>query len=195
VTENSHAGRVAVITGAAGGIGRAVADELAKRGARLALLDSNPDVLAMIREPAFASCVATGHCTDAADPDSVSRAIDEVLVAHQRADILVNCAGIVVRRDNRKIPAAEMTVEEWQRGIDVNLTGVFLCTRAVLPSMKAANWGRIITLSSQGGRTGGIFSSVGVRWAVLRCAGDDQREASNGREPSFPGEISNHVRI
>ncbi len=160
MTEHSHVGRVAVITGGAGGIGRAVAAELARRGARIALLDSDPGVLAISRDPAFASRAATGHWTNVADPDSVSRAIDEVLAAHHGADILVNCAGIVVRRDGRKIPAAGMTVAEWQRGIDVNLTGVFLCARAVLPAMKAANWGRIITLSSQGGRTGGSFSSV-----------------------------------
>jgi 3-oxoacyl-[acyl-carrier protein] reductase len=160
MTEHSHAGRVAVITGGAGGIGRAVAAELARRGARIALLDSNPDVLSVTHELTLASGEATGHCANVADPDSVSRAIEEVLAAHHSADILVNCAGIVVRRDNRKIPAAEMTIAEWQRGIDVNLTGVFLCARAVLPAMKAANWGRIITLSSQGGRTGGVFSSV-----------------------------------
>jgi 3-oxoacyl-[acyl-carrier protein] reductase len=160
VTEHSHTGRVAVITGGAGGIGRAVAAELARRGARIALLDSDPDVLAITHEATFASGTATGHCTNVADPDSVSRAIDEVLAAHHGADILVNCAGIVVRRNGKKIPAAEMTVAEWQRGIDVNLTGVFLCARAVLPAMKAARWGRIITLSSQGGRTGGAFSSV-----------------------------------
>ncbi len=156
----SHHGHVAVITGGAGGIGRAIAAELARRGAHVALLDTDPGVVELADAGGFGSGLATGHQADVSDPRSVASAIRAVLDQHGHADILVNCAGVVVRRGGRKIAAADLTLEEWQRGIDVNLTGVFLCSRAVLPSMISGGWGRIITLSSQGGRTGGAFSSV-----------------------------------
>jgi 3-oxoacyl-[acyl-carrier protein] reductase len=152
--------RVAAITGGAGAIGQAVARAIATTGVSVALLDANPTVGDLAAQFGIEGHRVTGHVTDVADPASVAAAFAEVCDTHGGVHILVNCAGIVLRRDGAKVPAADMTFDEWRKTIDVNLTGVFLCVRAALPSMREARWGRIITISSQGGRTGGVFSSV-----------------------------------
>ena len=72
----------------------------------------------------------------------------------------MNCAGIVLRTDGNKLGIRDIEPEAWRRSLDVNLTSVFLCARAVIPIMETRAWGRIVTISSQGGRTGGAFSSV-----------------------------------
>lgn len=160
MSERRHEGRVAAITGGSGGIGRAIAGELCRHGARIALLDVDPGVVEVARTFDTDDDAVTGHRIDVADPDSVDCAFAGVRSAHGALHILVNCAGIVLRREGRKVSAIEMTPQEWQRTIDVNLTGVFLCSRAAVPMMREAGWGRIVSLSSQGGRTGGVFSSV-----------------------------------
>jgi len=76
-----------------------------------------------------------------------------VLAAFGGVDILVNNAGISPKHDGRKAPVARMGTEEWQRVLDVNLTGAFLCARACLPGMMERRWGRIVHIASQAGRT------------------------------------------
>src|ERR1700747_3928041 len=128
------AGRVAVVTGAWRGLGRAAAARLPERGAAEALAKE-------IGERAFA--VAGDVAADGA-PDEIAR---RALERFGRIDILVNNAALPL---STRFP--DLTADEWRRAIEVNLTAPFLMTKAVLPAMRAQNYGRIINISSSGGR-------------------------------------------
>lgn len=139
--------RVAVVTGAAQGIGRAVAERLAQTGHRLALLDvKGLDAVA----DALPGSLAL-RC-DVADPASVEDCVGRIAAEWSHVDVLVNNAGISPSHGGRSLPVEETDIDEWHRVIAVNLTGTFLMCRAVLPVMKPRGWGRIVNFSSQGGR-------------------------------------------
>ena len=129
-------GMVAVVTGGAAGIGAATVRLLEQAGARAISLD-----------------IATG--VDVTDEKAVARALGDVEKQHGGIDILVNNAG----RANRK-PATELTREEWQAVIDLNLTAVFLCSRTVQPYLKRRGGGSIVNLASIMGLSGGIFPNA-----------------------------------
>jgi 3-oxoacyl-[acyl-carrier protein] reductase len=137
--------KVALVTGASRGIGRAIALELAQHGMRVVVnYASSPEaaeaVVAVIRE---AGGQAWSHQADVADEDQVEAMVKAVLEREGRLDVLVNNAGIT--RDGLLM---RMKTSDWQRVIDLNLTGVFLCTRAVSRSMLKARSGRIINITS-----------------------------------------------
>lgn len=157
MSEEALAGKVAVITGGQGDIGGAVAAELASRGADIALLDL---AASGAGDQGELPASTTRHRADVTRLKEMEAAAAAIVDAHGGIDILVNSAGIVVRRDGARIPAAEMSAQEWRLGIEVNLTGVFNAIRAMLPHMLGRGWGRIVSVSSQGGRTGGRFSSL-----------------------------------
>ena len=140
-------GKVALITGGAGAIGLATARRASEEGARIAIADVSQDrieaALADLRER---GATATGHAVDVTSEASVDALVTAVLAAHGRIDILFTSAGVLVSGS-----ATETSVEEWQRTIAVNLTGSFLCARAVLPSMVAAGSGAIVLMSSTSG--------------------------------------------
>ena len=138
-------GRVAVVTGAGRGIGRAVADALAARGACTAYLDLNEP------HPALdgGECSMFVHC-DVTDEASVDAAFTTVEETWGTISILVNNAGIFWIR-----PLAETTLDAWNQMMAVNTTGAFLCARRVLPGMRAQRYGRLIALGSSAGKTGG----------------------------------------
>lgn len=139
--------KVAVITGAAQGIGRAIAEKLAATGHRLALLDvKGLDAVA----DALPGSLAL-RC-DVADPASVEDCVGRIAAEWGHVDVLVNNAGISPSHGGRSLPVEETDIDEWHRVIAVNLTGTFLMCRAVLPVMKPCGWGRIVNFSSQGGR-------------------------------------------
>jgi NAD(P)-dependent dehydrogenase (short-subunit alcohol dehydrogenase family) len=129
-------GKVAVVTGGARGIGAATVRLLEKAGATALSLD-----------------IATG--VDVTDEKAVARALAEVEKQHGGIDILVNNAG----RANRK-PAVELTREEWQAVVDLNLTAVFLCSRTAMPYLKKRGGGSIVNLASIMGFSGGIFPNA-----------------------------------
>jgi 3-oxoacyl-[acyl-carrier protein] reductase len=137
-------GRVAVVTGAAQGIGAATARRLAAEGATVAVLDLDldrtADTVATIRAVGGA---ADGYAVDVADADSVTAAIDAVAGAYGRIDVLVNDAGVT--RDNLVHKLAE---DDWDTVLDVNLKGAYLVSRAVQRQMVPAGYGRIVSLSS-----------------------------------------------
>ncbi len=138
-------GRVALVTGASRGIGRAIAVELARAGAEVAVNYAASEEAA--REVA-SQIEALGRKAylvrfDVADPEAVLRGVREVEEALGRIDILVNNAGIT--RDGL---LARMKEEDWERVLSVNLKGAFLVTRAVLPGMMKRRYGRIINVSS-----------------------------------------------
>jgi 3-oxoacyl-[acyl-carrier protein] reductase len=137
------AGKRAVVTGGGDGIGFGIAVAYAEEGAEVTVLDVSPGfavdpqaTLAFIR-------------ADVSDESAVTAAFGEIL-SRGPVDILVNNAGVV-----GECPLAQMPSEEWDRVMNVNLRGAFLCTRAVLPAMIERRWGRVINMASQLGQIGG----------------------------------------
>jgi len=146
------AGKRAVVTGGAQGIGRGIATGFAREGADVAVIDVQPDEAG---KQFIAYAEAAGRRgfyvrADVASEAEVMAAMTAAARALGGVDILVNNAGVVA-----ECPVAEMPVAEWDRIIAVNLRGPFLCTRAVLPTMIAQGQGRIINMASQLGQLGG----------------------------------------
>jgi gluconate 5-dehydrogenase len=134
-------GRAGLVTGAAQGIGRALAAGLGEAGARVALVDLKDDV-----RYAAAELDAFAQVADITDAEAVTAAIDAVAEEFGRLDFLVNNAGMRLIQ-----PIMEMSVEGWRRTLDVNLTGAFNCIRAAVPHMLRAGRGRIVNVASVAG--------------------------------------------
>lgn len=151
-------GTVIVVTGAASGIGRAVALALAREGASLGLLDRDPGLLDRTAMDASAIGLSADRIlTGAADvrnEGEVEAVVHNVLERFGRLDALVHCAGILRSGGGMPRPLADTSVAEWDEVLDVNLKGTFLCNRAVLPAMIRQREGQIINLSSTSGRRG-----------------------------------------
>jgi 2-dehydro-3-deoxy-L-rhamnonate dehydrogenase (NAD+) len=140
-------GQTAIVTGGAAGIGEAISRRLAAAGARVVIADRDVD------SAASAAKSIPGALTvqiDVSDSASVRRAIDETLAKTGRVDVLVNNAGIA----GAAAPLIQQTEDEWNRVIAVNMTGVFLCTRAILPHMIERRYGRVINIASIAGKEG-----------------------------------------
>jgi 3-oxoacyl-[acyl-carrier protein] reductase len=141
-------GRAGIVTGAARGIGRAIAERLVGEGARVLVADvdeaSAGETAGEIGEGALA------HRLDVTDAASWAGAVERATGAWGRLDILVNNAGIA----GRSAPAWELSVEEWHEVIAIDLTGVFLGCRAVVPGMLEAGSGRIVNIASIAGKEG-----------------------------------------
>ena len=137
-------GEVAVVTGGASGIGRAVADAFAQVGARVVVFD-------------LAADGQDGYKVDVADEAQVKAAFAQVVARHGRVDVLFNNAGIAIRQ-----PATDLTLEDWNKVVAVNMTGVFLCAREAARHMLAARrGGRIVnTASIMGFSGGGLYPNI-----------------------------------
>ncbi len=137
-------GKVAVVTGAANGIGAATARRLASEGARLAVVDLNEEALDQtVRAIAEAGGEAQAFGGDISKAADVARMVQQAKERFGRIDILVNNAGI-----NRDAMAHRLTEENWDAVLDVNLKGSFLCAQAVMPIMREQNDGRIVNTAS-----------------------------------------------
>lgn len=144
-------GRVAVVTGAAQGIGRCIAESLAEDGASVVVADIQEHVAGEVAEDLRArGSDAMSAAVDIGDPSSAGSMIERALERFGRVDILVNDAGI----DAPFGAAWEIGEEDWRRVIDVNLSGQWWCTRAVVPHMMERRGGRIIFISSGSARIG-----------------------------------------
>lgn len=143
--------RVAIVTGASRGIGRAVAIALAREGAKIVVNYARSSTAAdeVVKEIAQAQGEAIALQADVSKAEEVDQLIEQTLNKFGRIDILVNNAGIT--RDTLLL---RMKPEDWQAVIDLNLTGVFLCTRAVSKTMIKQRSGRIINISSVAGQMG-----------------------------------------
>jgi 3-oxoacyl-[acyl-carrier protein] reductase len=144
--------RVAVVTGAASGIGAGIAAAFAREGADIVVVDKAParqaeDVIAAIRSRGREALFVRA---DVSDEASVRAMADAALARFGRVDILVNNAGIFTES-----PLADMPVEDWDRVVNTNLRGTFLCTRVLIGQMLARGDGRIINIASQLGQIGG----------------------------------------
>ncbi len=148
--------RVAIVTGAARGIGAATAQLLAEKGAKVAVSDIDVDLLhqvvASIRQ---AGGEATSFPCDVSKPALTDQLVKDVVATYGKVDILVNNAGICPR-----IPVDEMTEEMFDLMFDINLKPVFFLTRAVANVMKEYKWGRVVNISSTGGRIGAVHNST-----------------------------------
>ncbi|MFL5666010.1 MAG: SDR family NAD(P)-dependent oxidoreductase [Ktedonobacteraceae bacterium] len=147
------AGRTAIVTGGANGIGRGIAEAFAREGADvvvadIATSDQAQPVIEAIRQ---AQQKALYFHTDVADEKQVQAMVDAALAAFGHIDILVNNAGIFTQSLVEDLPVAD-----WDRVLNVNLRGTFLCTHYVLPHLLKQGWGRIINIASQLGYIGGV---------------------------------------
>jgi len=137
--------KVAIVTGGALGIGRATAQLLAREGATVAITDINDDAgEAVAQDIADAGGTARYWHVDVSDEDAVREAFDAVADAFGGIDVLVNNAGIA----GTDKPTDELTKEEWDEVMAINVNGVFYCTKHAVPHMKAQGGGSIINLSS-----------------------------------------------
>ncbi len=145
-------GRVALVTGAASGIGAGIAEGFAREGADVALVDLVDEHAAeqVLRAVRAHGTRVSYHRGDVASPEAVDAFVAAALGVHGRVDVLVNNAGIFTQS-----LLEDMTVEEWDRVVSVNLRGTFLCTRALLGPMLERGWGRVINIASQLGQVGG----------------------------------------
>ncbi|MEO8523599.1 MAG: SDR family NAD(P)-dependent oxidoreductase [Caldimonas sp.] len=150
-SNDSFDGRVAVVTGGAKGIGWATVEALISEGVRPVLFDRDDAALASASRQLADQGV--DHLTlqvDVSDEASVDHAMSVVVARYGRIDILVNNAGIALRR-----PTLELSLADWQAVVDVNLTAVFLCSRAAARSMTEARSGAIVNVASIMGLSGG----------------------------------------
>ena len=150
---NDLDGQVAIVTGGAGGIGSAIVEILARNGARVVIADVNVEgARALAERLAAAGMATTPIAVDIASLDSVRRMVDDTLATHGRIDILVNNAAL----DAPAGLAWEIDQAQWDRVVDVNLTGQWRCTSAVLPHMIERRRGRIVFMSSMSRQVGDI---------------------------------------
>ena len=133
-------GRVALVTGAAGGIGGAIVETLLQQGARVVAAD--------LAEPTING--AYPLAMDVADEAAVDRGFATVERELGPVQVLVLNAGVFVIEDFEGL-----SLQSWQRTIDINLTGAYLCARRALPAMREAGWGRVVAIGSSAGKTGG----------------------------------------
>ncbi len=160
------AGRVALVTGAASGIGAATVETFVEAGARVSAWDVRwPAELAPARgaRPGAERGSVEQAVVDVADAAAVERALDDLVARHGRLDILVHAAGVTDRT-----PSLELDLATWDRVVDVDLRGTFACVRAAGRAMVAAGGGSIVTIASQlalappGGRAAYIAAKAGV---------------------------------
>jgi NAD(P)-dependent dehydrogenase (short-subunit alcohol dehydrogenase family) len=157
--------RVALVTGGAQGIGRAIADGLAAEGAEVVVADLNPP--------------PDGIRADVSEERDVEHMIEEALARHGRIDILVNNAGLYASLPMR--PFEEIPLDEWRQVMDVNVASMFLTCREVVPAMREQGGGKIVNISS-----GTPFRGVRSRgsWARTRSTSTASRRASRCRRAS-----------
>ena len=149
-----YAGRSAIVTGGASGLGRAVAARIVAEGGRVALWDLNADALAVAKDVIGASDVQALDVSDQAAVEAAARASAAALGGS--IDVLVCSAGIT----GATVPVPEFPVDSWLRVFDINVHGLFYCNRAIVPLMLAQGYGRIVNVASVAGKEGNPNASA-----------------------------------
>ena len=154
-------GKVALVTGGGAGIGRGIVLTLAREGAAVGVLDVNREASSKTAKEAEAFGVGARSLTaDVSSQKEVESAVRDLIDTFGKVDILVNNAGISIKRQGLKVPVVDMDPADWDRVIAVNLGGVFLCCKAVLPGMIERKYGKIISISSTAAKTGGLIAGA-----------------------------------
>lgn len=148
-----YAGRSAIVTGGASGLGKAVAARIVAEGGTVALWDLNADALNAARTETGAAFVVA---LDVADSAAVAQAANDSLAALGKVDILVCSAGIT----GATVPVQDFPIDSWLRVIDINVNGLFYCNRAIVPHLLANGYGRIVNVSSVAGKEGNPNASA-----------------------------------
>lgn len=168
--EPLFAGKVAIVTGAAHGFGRAISVEMAKRGAKVVSVDVNREeleqTLSEVKEAAGYGGSGAIRQVDVTDEQAVNDCVAWVVEVYGQVDVMVNNAGGVLGQVNK--PVESVTSKEWSAIVAVNMTGAFYFIRAVAPHMKARQYGRIVNVSSGAGRS---FSLTGIQAYASSKAG------------------------
>lgn len=146
-------GKIAMVTGAAGTMGAAVARALLAEGVKVVLVDVNRDRLAELSQDLGEATAAV--VLDVTDAEAIERELGDLPDSMGTIDILVNNAGIL---SNNK--SQTTSLEEWRRVLDINLNGMFYLSRAIIPGMIEKGWGRIINVASLAAQTGGITAGT-----------------------------------
>ena len=146
-------GKSALITGGGRGIGRAIALEFARHGARVAVTARTAEQVEQVAAEIGSNAIAL--VCDVSDPENVQRMFSDMRERLGDADILVNNAGIA-----ESATLVNTTDELWHRHISINLSGTFYCTRAALPAMLKKGWGRVINVASIAGKAGAPYVSA-----------------------------------
>ncbi len=145
--------KVALVTGSARGIGKAIALRLAQEEVCVGLVDLR-DTRPLAQQMQASGYTAVPLSVDITDYESVTRAVDTVVRKYGEIDILVNNAGIIVRGT-----ILELSHEDWQRVMNVNVNGTFNCCKAVIPQMVKQSYGRIVNITSIAGKMGDITAA------------------------------------
>ena len=184
------AGKVAVITGAGSGIGRAITIKLSESGWTVALLGRRKEPLEAL--VARIGDKASAHSVDVSDAEAVNPAVEAILQRHGRIDALVLCAGINVPNRSWK----DLTTEDYNKGMRINLDGAFNCIHAVYPTMKARGSGSIVAINSEAGMKATDKAGVPYNASKFGLAGLIQsinaEERANGIRACsiFPGDVN-----
>jgi len=158
-------GKVAIVTGAGRGMGRATALTLAREGAAVVVNDIRGELTESVaREIEESGGQAMSYVADVSNETQVQAMVEATVKRFGTVDILVNNAGIL----RPTSPLETIPLAEWQRHMDVNVTGAFLCTKAVLPIMKSQRSGKIVNVSSSAGRSTSTFG--GAHYSTSKAA-------------------------
>lgn len=159
--------RIAVVTGAASGIGLAIAECLARAQMRVLLVDRNPAVHDRARELAGKNLDVDAHVADLSQEGDILGVATHVKASAGRCDVLVNNAGVHPKNKGDKFSLTEIGFADWEAVLRVNLSAPFLLCRELVPLMQANGWGRIINIASRAGRT--YIPPVGVHYSASKA--------------------------
>jgi 3-oxoacyl-[acyl-carrier protein] reductase len=148
-----HEGKVALVTGAARGIGFSIAERLAREGASVVMVDRLDEVEASAARLTAEGLKVQPVAADIGKPEVPEALVADIVSGYGRLDILVNNAGVAPKHDGRKALVENTELAEWLDVLTINLTSVFLLCKASIPVMRSNKWGRIINMTSVAGRS------------------------------------------
>jgi NADP-dependent 3-hydroxy acid dehydrogenase YdfG len=195
VQPNTLKGKVAWITGGGSGIGLAGAIELARAGAHVVISGRSRETLLSSEKQIKAAGSGEAIALDVADQKEVAQGAQAILKRHGRVDILVNSAGV----NSPKRSFRNVSVESWNQIVAVNLSGMFYCCQAVLPSMREKKEGLVINISSWAGRYASTLTGPGynaTKHAVVALTESiNMEECANGIRATsiLPGEVATPI--
>ncbi len=162
--ETAIKGKIALVTGAGSGIGESIARALSDEGARMALVDIDPDELQRVSGSIQkTSPTSTAFRADVSKSSEVAKLVDDVMTEFHRIDIIVNNAGICPRTN-----FLDIAEEEWDQVMAVNLKSTFMVSQQFFPHMIKQGYGRIVNIGSAAGKTGGL--QVGAHYSASKAA-------------------------